>query len=301
MKKSTRHAFSRKAVSLALCLFVVAALITTGFAAWLLSSDSSDSVSGNVTASAVNDQSLTITINDETGLGTIQFAPDKDDDKGAVRFDATESDDFEKLSVTLSGSFTNFDRFGSLEVTVKVTDAILHAAGYTWTGDGNERVYAYAKDTSVGSSVTARAYVKLPSYARDQYGNIFAGEANSAVRVITYDADKKTVADSAYPNGGSLAASITVGSGENHPATFSLGVEFGWGEYFNYVNPGFDGDNNNEASPLEKISSSATTQQERDAAMAEIKAVLEDMKSKLTHVAETNVVNYDIVLTAKAK
>lgn len=300
MKKSTRHAFSRKAVSLALCLFVVAALITTGFAAWLLSSDSQDSVSGNVTASAVNDQSLTITINDETALGTIQFAPAQDDNKGAVRFDPNESDDYEKLSVQLSGSFTNFDRFGSLEVTVKVTDAILHAAGYTWTGEGNERVYTYAKDTSSGSAVTARAYIKLPSYARDQYGNIFAGEASSAVRVITYDATAG-VTDSAYPSGGALAASITVGSGENNPATFSLGVEFGWGEYFNYVNPGFDGDSSNEASPLEKLSSSATTQADRDAAMTEIKAVLEDMKSKLTHVAETNVVNYDIVLTAKAK
>ncbi len=297
MKKSTRRAFSRKAVSLAVCLFVVAALITTGFAAWLLSNDSQDSVTGNVTASTVNDQSLSVSITNKDSLGTIKFAPDKNDNAGAIRYDASKPDDFENLSVTVEASFNNFDHFKSLDITVNVSDAVLKAAGYTWT-EGASRTYTYKNDT------TTPAYIRLPEYVRDKDGNKLGSyptnyDVSKEVRTITYNETAKTTTDSYYDTGANKA--VITASETDQTATVTFKVEFGWGEYFGKVNPGYDGNGSDNPSTLEKKILDSVTQEEKNAAMTEISRVLNDMKTKLTHVDDTNIVNYNIILAAKAK
>lgn len=221
MKKVTRHAFSKKAIMITASLFVTLALITTGFAAWLISSGASGEGTGNITTATIDDARLGLTVAMAEGKDFVCFGPQADDKHPDIRYKAPvgdEKDDREVLVATVTGTIKNYDRLEKFNITIKISDKALTAAGYTWTGTNegeSSRTYTYNAE---------KAYISLPEYAVDTDG-----------RFLPLPSDmSKTTAPKTISAGDSM---FTDGATENEKR-FTFDVTFGWGEKFKGCNPG---------------------------------------------------------------
>lgn len=221
MKKVTRHAFSKKAIMITASLFVTLALITTGFAAWLISSGASGESTGNITTATIDDARLGLTVAMAEGKDFVCFGPQADDNHPDIRYKkpkAGEKDDKEVLTATVTGTIKNYDRLKEFNITIKISDKALTAAGYTWTGTNegeSSRTYTYNAE---------KAYISLPEYAVDTDG-----------RFLPLPSDmSKTTAPKTISAGDSK---FTDGATENEKR-FTFDVTFGWGEKFKGCNPG---------------------------------------------------------------
>lgn len=221
MKKVTRHAFSKKAIMITASLFVTLALITTGFAAWLISSGASGEGTGNITTATIDDAHLGLTVAMAEGKDFVCFGPRADDKVPHIMYDSPkngEKDDKEVLTATVTGTIKNYVRLKEFNITIKISDKALTAAGYTWTGTNegeSSRTYTYNAE---------KAYISLPEYAVDTDG-----------RFLPLPSDKsKTTAPKTISAGDSM---FTDGTTENEKK-FTFDVTFGWGEKFEGCNPG---------------------------------------------------------------
>lgn len=221
MKKVTRHAFSKKAIMITASLFVTLALITTGFAAWLISSGASGEGTGNITTATIDDARLGLTVAMAEGKDFVCFGPRADDKVPHIMYDSPkngEKDDKEVLVATVTGTIKNYVRLKEFNITIKISDKALTAAGYTWTGTNegeSSRTYTYNAE---------KAYISLPEYAVDTDG-----------RFLPLPSDKsKTTAPKTISAGDSM---FTDGTTENEKK-FTFDVTFGWGEKFEGCNPG---------------------------------------------------------------
>mgnify|MGYP001131544970 FL=1 len=222
MKKVTRHAFSKKAIMITASLFVTLALITTGFAAWLISSGASGEGTGNITTATIDDARLGLTVAMAEGKDFVCFGPQADDKHPDIRYKAPvgdEKDDREVLVATVTGTIKNYDRLEKFNITIKISDKALTAAGYTWTetneGSLKNRTYTYNAE---------KAYISLPEYAVDTDGRFLPLPSDTS----------KTTAPKTISAGDSM---FTDGATENEKR-FTFDVTFGWGEKFKGCNPG---------------------------------------------------------------
>lgn len=213
MKKTTRKSFSRKAIVAVMSVFLTVSLTAVGFASWLISNNDSKEGTGNVNASDVSDAILGVTIENAENLGKINFGPAQDDKTGTIRYNEAETDDYEALNITVSGSIDKYKTLEKMSITVKCPDSILTAAGYTWTGEDGARVYSYDK---------TKAYIALPGCAVDKDGKFLP----------MIDSANNTKADE-YPSGDK----IFTGSDDNKKE-FTVTISFGWGALFEGKNPG---------------------------------------------------------------
>lgn len=222
MKKVTRHAFSKKAIMITASLFVTLALITTGFAAWLISSGKTDEGTGNITTATIDDARLGLTVAMAEGKDFVCFGPQADDDHPDIRYIGPvgdEKDDREVLVATVTGTINNYVRLEKFNITIKISDKALTAAGYTWTetGEGSlkSRTYTYN---------AGNACISLPEYAVDTDGRFLPLPSDSS----------KTTAPKTISAGDSM---FTDGATENEKK-FTFDVTFGWGAKFKGHNPG---------------------------------------------------------------
>lgn len=222
MKKVTRHAFSKKAIMITASLFVTLALITTGFAAWLISSGASGEGTGNITTATIDDARLGLTVAMAEGKDFVCFGPQADDKHPDIRYKAPvgdEKDDKEVLTATVTGTINNYDRLEKFNITIKISDKALTAAGYTWTetneGSLKNRTYTYN---------AGNACISLPEYAVDTDGRFLPLPSDTS----------KTTAPKTISAGDSM---FTDGATENEKK-FTFDVTFGWGEKFEGCNPG---------------------------------------------------------------
>lgn len=213
MKKTTRKSFSRKAIVAVMSVFLTVSLTAVGFASWLISNNDSKEGTGNVAASDVSDAILGVTIENAENLGKINFGPAQDDKTGTIRYNEAETDDYEALKITVSGSIDKYKTLDKMSITVKCPDSILTAAGYTWTGEDGARLYSYDK---------TKAYIALPGCAVDKDGKFLP----------MFDSANNTKADE-YLSGNT----IFTGSDDNKKE-FTVTISFGWGELFQNENPG---------------------------------------------------------------
>lgn len=223
MKKVTRHAFSKKAIMITASLFVTLALITTGFAAWLISSGASGEGTGNITTATIDDARLGLTVAMAEGKDFVCFGPQADDKVPHIMYELPkegEKDDKEVLTATVTGTIKNYDRLEKFNITIKISDKALTAAGYTWTetneGSLKSRTYTYNAE---------KAYISLPEYAVDTDGRFLP---------LPSDPDNKTTAPKTISAGNSM---FTAGANANEKK-FTFDVTFGWGEKFEGCNPG---------------------------------------------------------------
>lgn len=128
MAKLTRNSYKRKIILFGVIVFMSIALISTGFAAWVMSQEKKQSTSGNVTVGAVTKGNIEITL-DELTVKDFKFEPKKSDTTGRVRNDGTN---FESLTVTVTGTIKNTQFLKEATIKMNVKDAVKHAetAGY---------------------------------------------------------------------------------------------------------------------------------------------------------------------------
>lgn len=273
MKKTTRKSFSRKAIVVVMSVFLTVSLTAVGFASWLISTGASDDGKGNVNASNVSDAILQVTIDSDTNLGSIKFAPLKTDGDGDVRFDETDKEDYENLKITVTGKITHFDYLEKMSVQIKVPDSVIAAAGYkAEVAEGSDKK-TYVVDENLPK------YIVLPAGATDMDGNLIA------------------TAQDDY-----LATNTTVFKAAGTTATFEFDVEFKWGALFGGENPGIYLDKPKESiknlTDLLKIAKEKTPGANYTELKAEAKRdILEQMKT----VINASNAQFTVVVNAQAK
>lgn len=128
MAKLTRNSYKRKIILFGVIVFMSIALISTGFAAWVMSQEKKQSTSGNVTVGAVTEGNIEVTL-DELTVKDFKFEPKEGDDTGRVRSDGTN---FESLTVTVTGTIKNTQFLKEATIKMNVKEAVKQAetAGY---------------------------------------------------------------------------------------------------------------------------------------------------------------------------
>lgn len=128
MAKITRKSYKRKKVVLGVTLFASIALISTGFAAWVISQDATNKPEGNIGIGTVKDGAVDF-VGVKQSTNKFVFDCKADDDKGRVYFEEDETNKGgESLSVTVSGYIKQPKYFKSLTVSMEVPEAIKTAA-----------------------------------------------------------------------------------------------------------------------------------------------------------------------------
>lgn len=278
MKKTTRKSFSRKAIIIIASVFLVISLTATGFAAWLISNDAGANKDGNVTVSDISDQILGVTIDTATPE-KINFGPANGDTTGNIQYVSTNAEDVESLKVTVKGTVKNFNTMKEMEVSIKVPDSVIKAAGYKLNEDGN----TYSEDVSLPK------YIELPAGAQDSKGNYIVSGSK-----VVYTEESKIGEKPVF----------TVSATE---ATFEFVIEFRWGALFENENPSLylDGevsgktiDETELAKLLAVANAGKAVENQYKKLTAEAKRdILQSMKTLL----ETGKKTYTIVVNAAAK
>lgn len=117
MTRLTRNSYKRKIILFGIFIFVSIALISTGFAAWVMSSDATDNSNSNVDVGLVNDASLKIELTNKNELQSFKFLfePAAGDNTGRVRLDK-ETNLTEQLSFTIQGKISNVEILDKLTI-----------------------------------------------------------------------------------------------------------------------------------------------------------------------------------------
>lgn len=128
MAKLTRNSYKRKIILFGVIVFMSIALISTGFAAWVMSQEKKQSTSGNVTVGAVTEGNIEVIL-DPLTVKDFKFEPKESDTTGRVRNDGTN---FESLTVTVTGTIKNTQFLKEATIKMNVKDAAKQAetAGY---------------------------------------------------------------------------------------------------------------------------------------------------------------------------
>lgn len=128
MAKLTRNSYKRKIILFGVIVFMSIALISTGFAAWVMSQEKKQSTSGNVTVGAVTEGNIEVIL-DPLTVKDFKFEPKESDTTGRVRNDKTN---FESLAVTVTGTIKNTQFLKEATIKMNVKDAVKQAetAGY---------------------------------------------------------------------------------------------------------------------------------------------------------------------------
>lgn len=279
MKKTTRKSFSRKAIVAVMSVFLTVSLTAVGFASWLISNNDSKEGTGNVNASDVSDAILGVTIENAENLGKINFGPAQDDKTGTIRYNEAETDDYEALKITVSGSIDKYKTLDKMSITVKCPDSILTAAGYTWTGGDGARVYSYDK---------TKAYIALPRCAVDKDGKFLP----------MFDSANNTKADE-YLSGNT----IFTGSDDNKKE-FTVTISFGWGELFQNENPGKYLDNEISGKPVNNEDALLAIAKAENKAAKYTELTAEAKRDILTAMKKTiaaSETKFTVVVNAQAK
>ena len=92
MARLTKKSYKRKRIAIGLTLFASIALVSTGFAAWIVSSTANATGNGSVSMGQITDAALAITVNNSENLGKFSFGPLANDDRGIVKYDDNEHD-----------------------------------------------------------------------------------------------------------------------------------------------------------------------------------------------------------------
>lgn len=128
MAKITRKSYKRKKIVLGATLFASIALISTGFAAWVISQDATNKPEGTIGIGTVKDGAVDF-VGVKQSTNKFVFDCKADDKDGRVYFEEDETNKGgELLSVTVSGYIKQPKYFKSLTVSMTVPESITTAA-----------------------------------------------------------------------------------------------------------------------------------------------------------------------------
>lgn len=214
MRKLTRRSYNRKLIVFGLAIFLAFGMISTGFAAWLISATASKESAGPVEVDTIVDKSFELTVDqigddkkwiaEGTGVdgvyNAISFDAKENDTEGRVRYQGADGDRAEQLTLRLSGKVSNKTALldGKLSVDITLPVEILNAmkANYLTLS------YTYTGGTSA-VPVSADTYL-----------------VDGAAKAIEIDITPAAIAESTKDEG-----------------SFEVVLTFAWGTAFNKQNP----------------------------------------------------------------
>ena len=118
--KLTRKSYNRRIYTFGSLIFVAIALISTGFASWVMSTNKSDIIDGgSFEVGTITDGSLEFHDLAFDGDTVIKFNPAEGDLDGEIKWDGVNADN---LSVTIKGSITPEASFKELNIELEKND-----------------------------------------------------------------------------------------------------------------------------------------------------------------------------------
>ena len=194
-KRMTRNSYKRKIIVLGIMVFACIALISTGFAAWIISTNATKEESGNISVGKVTDSSITI---ESVALSSSNFffEPKQDDLTGRVR--NKEGDNYESLSVTITGEVHNAQYLDKLKIKLDLEEApgvkAAAAAGYIVLPECAEY------EVEITDINTSSENVKTFSFTVEfKWGEKFGGE-NPGIYFDTYYPNPDYVDEATTPD-----------------------------------------------------------------------------------------------------
>lgn len=248
-KKSSKA----KSLTFGIAILSSAAIVSTGFAAWVIGGGAEASVSGTITADTVVNREHTIEFaGGTTNLGSIFFGTPKSKPSTTYSWLSTENTPTEVLSTETTFTVANVT---DIDNTKEKIEKIIDIDSTT-----SKTRFEEDKPSEGGTKYTALAKKK---YLADSSTVILGGTDTNSVGVhITFkEKDAKNT------------------------ATFNLKIVFGWGSYFGDTNPNpYSFYNNKDKNGFVSGASGTTWKQDAEAKLGEI----EQMKAnfKLTIVTK---------------
>ena len=124
MSKITRRSYKRKKIIMGAALFGAVGLVSTGFAAWVLSAPAQKDAEASLHVGTVSDKNMefsTLTIHNtdtDEECAVYSFEPVDGDLAGRVRFDGTNS---EILSLTVKGTLSRVQNLGTIDALISLS------------------------------------------------------------------------------------------------------------------------------------------------------------------------------------
>lgn len=200
--KLTRRSYNRRIYTFGILAFLAVTLISTGFAAWVMSTNTSTEETGSAHVGVITDGQLSFVDNHEgkkvtfNGDNKFRFDADASDNQGEIKAQAGTGATYENLSVEFSVTLTPETYVSGLRVKLELPDSFFAAA---------ESGYIVLPDCAVKESQSS------------QSTGVFI-EAASETTLVQDEVSKIT---------------------EGVNITFTYTMNFTWGEKFGNKNPGF--------------------------------------------------------------
>lgn len=214
MRKLTRRSYNRKLIVFGLAIFLSFGMISTGFAAWLISSATEKEANSPITVDKIVDESFELTIEQLAADGTtwngktLSFDAVKGDTTGRIQHQAESNEDAgEALTIDLSGTVTNIGALGTqpdtttkaIKVEITLPETLVAAinanyltASYTVGTDtnaidvagktGDQTIAVWIAPTADATEANNGTYALTLTFA---WGSAFRGENPS----VYYDTD----------------------------------------------------------------------------------------------------------------
>ena len=213
----TRRSYRRKLVMFGVSIFMSLALVSTGFAAWVLSKDAKLGTSGEVEIGAVSEANVEIkdlifTEKDTYGqeIKNFVFEPLEIDTTGRVRYDGESKP--EDLDIKISWTVVNYQNVDDLFVEFKLSEDVKTVidSGYITLPQGFE--LQEGTEPIEDNKVEKTYYV-----ARYNIGNAIVEDGETKDKLLSYKVTKE---------------------GDAVTVVFNMTLKFAWGATFDGKNPG---------------------------------------------------------------
>lgn len=189
MAKITRKSYRRKRVVLGAVLLGGVALVSTGFAAWVLSANATENLPSNVKVGVISDNEMKIKLDGASMNQTISFNAPSTDTTGRIRYGSDEIG-AENLTITVSGEITNATYLNHLSIKMDTIASITNAINANYIALVNEEGW-YGNEIDI-PTIDGADSTKTFSYELGfKWGSAFGGVNPS----IYYDDAGRTVSD----------------------------------------------------------------------------------------------------------
>lgn len=222
MAKLTRKSYKRKKIAFAAVILGGVALVSSGFAAWVLSSNVKQETNGSVNVGAVKNGNLKMNITSKIGGTTVDL------DKGYFNFDTKVNDNTGRVRAEVGQTAEKSESLSiSYDITIKSPiDNFKDLTVSMATKKGE------AEDTTTLSSVKNKNYIVLPDCAENTVTLAAKGD------LPHLNSDEATAFETKTDG-------KDKGTGEDdkdvvyaYSWTITYTVKFKWGTLFDGLNPG---------------------------------------------------------------
>ena len=117
--KLTKKSYNRRIYAFGIMVFIAIALVSTGFASWVMSNNAVNNPDGTISVGQITDGSIVFDeVKFKNDVKEFKFEPAQNDTTGMIKSDVSNPDVYENLSVTLIGSISPAQYFAKLTVNL---------------------------------------------------------------------------------------------------------------------------------------------------------------------------------------